>query len=102
MPADDSRLVWAPAAKKDLREIGRYYLRVASRDVADRLLRDIERTSRLIAQRPLAWRTRDEIMPGLRSILVHPYVIFYRVTDNTVEIARAAEQRDEFASLESA
>jgi len=33
------------------------------------------------------WRARDEIMPGLRSVLVHPYVIFYRLTETNVEIA---------------
>jgi hypothetical protein len=34
---ESSRLVWAPTAKKELRDIRRYDLRVASRKVADRV-----------------------------------------------------------------
>jgi plasmid stabilization system protein ParE len=79
MPGENSRIVWAPAAKKDLRDIWRYFEDVASPEVADWLLRDIAQVGERVRQRPLAWRTRDEIMPGLRSILVHPYVLFYRV-----------------------
>src|SRR5438270_518937 len=78
MPGANKRLVWSPAAQKDLREIWRYYANAASLEIADRLLRDIGEAARRIQQRPLTGRTRDEVMPGLRSILVHPYVIFYR------------------------
>jgi len=41
MPARNREIVWAPAARKDLRDIWHYFVSVASRDVADRLLRDI-------------------------------------------------------------
>lgn len=46
----------------------------------------------------MAWRSRDEIIPGLRSILVHPYVIFYRA-NNDVEIVRVLHQRRNFAAV---
>jgi toxin ParE1/3/4 len=73
---------------------------VASPEVADRLLRDIRRASEQVGQRPHAWRARDEVMPGLRSILVHPYVLFYRVQAGTVEIARVLhQQRRNFADI---
>src|SRR5262245_63846905 len=68
MPAENRRLVWAPAATNDLRDIWRYFVGVASPEVADRLLRDIQRASERVRQRPLAWRARDEVMPGLRSV----------------------------------
>jgi len=93
MPAEHRRIIWSPAARNDLREIWRYFLGVASRDVADGLLRDIRFAAEKVRQRPLAWRARDDVMPGLRSILVHPYVIFYRVKEGTVEIVRVLHQR---------
>ena len=40
-------------------------------------------------------RTRFELMPGLRSALVHPYMIFYRINDNHVEIVRVLHERME-------
>ena len=45
MPEKNSPISWAPAAKRDLRDIWRYFARVASIEVADRLLRDILRAS---------------------------------------------------------
>ena len=99
MPGTDNRIVWAPAAKNDLRDIWRYFVGVASPEVADRLLRDIVWASERVRQRPLAGRARDEVMPGLRSILVHPYVVFYRVKSGTVEVVRVVHQRRNFAVM---
>jgi len=99
MPAENKRLTWAPSAKNDLRDIWRYFVGVASPEIADRLLRDIHRASERVRQRPLAWRARDEVMPGLRSILVHPYVVFYRLSDETVEIVRVLHQRRNLAAV---
>jgi plasmid stabilization system protein ParE len=38
-------------------------------------------------------------MPGLRSVLVHPYLIFYRLTDTRVEVARVIHGRRNFAAI---
>ena len=99
MPAGNRRLVWAPAAKNDLRDIWRYFVGVASPEIADRLLRDIHRAGERARDRPQTWRVRDEIMPGLRSILVHPYVVFYRFSGETVEIVRVLHQRRNLAAV---
>ena len=37
---------------------------------------------------PEMGRLRPEIAPNLRSTLVHPYVLFYRVEGETVQIVR--------------
>jgi toxin ParE1/3/4 len=99
MPAEGRRLVWAPAAKNDLRQIWRYFVGVASPEIADRLLKDIQRACERVRRRPFTWRMRDEIVPGLRSILVHPYVVFYRMTGETVEIVRVLHQRRNLAEV---
>jgi toxin ParE1/3/4 len=99
MPAKRRRVIWAPKAKQDLREVWRYYSRVASPEIADKLLRDIDRAGERLAQQALLWRARDDVMPGLRSVLVHPYIVFYRLTDTSVEIARVIHGRRNLAAI---
>jgi toxin ParE1/3/4 len=93
MPKEARRVVWAPKSKKDLRDVWRYYQRVASPEIADKLLREIDEAGRRLSDEALMWRARDEILPGLRSVLVPPYTIFYRVRDGVVEIARVLHER---------
>lgn len=38
-------------------------------------------------------------MPGLRSVLVHSYIVFYRVQATNVEIVRVLHQRRDFAAI---
>jgi toxin ParE1/3/4 len=99
MPAEGRRLVWSPVATNDLRNIWRYFIGVASPEIADRLLRDIQRAGERARQRPLTWRVRDDVMPGLRSILVNPYVVFYRLSGDAVEIVRVLHQRRNLAKV---
>jgi len=98
MPAA-KRAVWSPRADQDLREIWRYYTSAASNEIADRLLYDIDSTARRAAERPQASRAGDELIPGLRSILVRPYSLFYRVTGNDIEIVRVLHERRNFPAL---
>jgi toxin ParE1/3/4 len=93
MPEKRRKVVWAPKSKHDLREVWRYYGRVASPDIADTLLREIDQAGERLAEQALMWRARDDVMSGLRSVLVRPYTIFYRVQNGTVEIARVLHER---------
>ena len=98
MRAVRRRLLWAPSSRRDLLDIWHYYAGIASADVADRLLRDIHGAAERARARPLTWRTRDEVMPGLRSVTAHPYVVFYRVENDAVEIVRVLHQRRDIAA----
>ena len=49
---------------------------------------DIERIFGLIAEHPQIGRQRPEVMPGLRSFAIAPWVIFYRIEDEAVGIVR--------------
>ena len=89
----DRRIVWAPRARRDLSEIWKYFARVGSVDVADKLLRDINHAGRQLGRHAFMGRPRDELVSGLRSVLVHPHIIFYRVSEEAVEIARVLHQR---------
>jgi toxin ParE1/3/4 len=98
-PSALKRVVWSPKAKRDLRQIWRYFARVASPDIADNLLREISDAGQRLAERPLLWRSRDDVLPGLRAVLVHPYTVFYRVTDSSVEIVRVLHERRDFTAV---
>ena len=99
MPKKRRRVVWTPTAKRDLRDVGRHYARVASLEIADQMVREIAETSERLADRALMWRARDEVAPGLRSVLRHPYVIFYRVNNGSVEVARVSHGRRNFSAV---
>ncbi|MGH9524196.1 MAG: type II toxin-antitoxin system RelE/ParE family toxin [Terriglobales bacterium] len=53
---------------------------------ADRLLKTFESTFAMLARRPLLGRSRDELLPGLRSFPVGNYVVFYHRIKGGVSI----------------
>lgn len=90
------RVVWAPRAEQDLRDIWRYYAHVASPNLADDHLRNIKQAGERLSEQFLLWRSRDEVALGLRSVRVHPHPLFYRIKDDVIEIARVLHERRNF------
>jgi toxin ParE1/3/4 len=82
-----------------LLSVWRYFARVGSVEVADNVLREIHRGARRAAEHPLMGRPREELAAGLRSMLVHPHVILYRTSQDSVEIARVLHQRRDLAAV---
>ena len=80
----------SPEADADLDSIWHYIAsKSGSFDTADRLIDSITRRFLLLASHPNVGRPRDEdLHPGLRSFPVGEYVIFYRVTNDSVLILR--------------
>ena len=72
------RLVRTPQAEQDLIEIWQYIAR-ENEAAANRVLDQLERKSRLVAERPYLGRPRDSIRPGLRQTLSGHYLILYRL-----------------------
>jgi toxin ParE1/3/4 len=91
-------VVWAAQARHDLIDIWKYFARVASPEIADKLLRDIKAAAERLREHPFSGRPRNEIASGLRSLLVHPHSIIYRVTETKVDIARILHERRDFAA----
>jgi toxin ParE1/3/4 len=50
-----------------------------------------------IAERPLSYPAREDLAPGLRAGLHRPYLILFRITGDTVEIARVVHGARDFA-----
>jgi len=98
MAAGRSELFWSPKARRDLIDIWKYYAKTASPEIADNLLREIRAGAERLKEHPFSGRPRDEIARGLRSLLVHPHSIIYRVTDQTVAIARILHERRNLAA----
>jgi toxin ParE1/3/4 len=80
-------------------DIWAYYARVASPETADDLLREIDRIGEGIRENPLLSRQRDELLPGLRSVIVRPHVIFFRIGDSVVEVVRVLHGRRDFPAI---
>lgn len=93
------RVVWSPEADRDLLDIWAYYARVESPEVADNLLREIDRAGEAIGENPLLSRQRDELIAGLRSVVVRPHVIFFRIKNGAVEVVRVLHGRRDFPAI---
>lgn len=90
--------VKAPAADIDLIEIWSY---ISQRDfeTADRFLERLEASFEQLAEQPFMGRDRRDLFPGLRSLAVGNYIIFYRVDENVVQIARVLNTARDVASI---
>jgi toxin ParE1/3/4 len=78
-------------AEQDLEDLWVY---VAQRDemAADRQVAQLLDRLPMLAQFPNMGQQRDELLEGLRSFPIKPYVVFYTVYPNRIEIARVLHQ----------
>jgi toxin ParE1/3/4 len=53
----------------------------------------------MLVRFPEIGRSRPEIAPNLRSTLVHPYVIFYRLEGDAVQIIRILHGKSDLRSI---
>jgi toxin ParE1/3/4 len=93
------KISWSPEAEQDLLEIWQYRAEHGSVEAADRLLRAIDTACRSLADGPFRGRARDELRPGLRSILVEAYLIFYRVGAGAVEVVGVLHERRDAGAM---
>ncbi len=53
----------------------------------------------MLAQNPFLGRSRDEVAPGYRSVVVGRYVVFYLATGEDVEIVRVLHGRRDLSAV---
>lgn len=81
-----STLTWAPRARQDLVAIWGYYATL-NPDAADRLLDEIERIARLLAENPMMGVGRNELGAGVRTfVAARIFVVAYRVLKDGVDV----------------
>ena len=95
MPEVRPAALWSPEALDDRERIWDYYARVAGSHTAEKILREIAEVIRLIEEHPFAGRARNELRPGLRSFAAPPHVVFYRVVNDTPQIVRVLDGRQD-------
>jgi plasmid stabilization system protein ParE len=96
--ADDTQVRWSPASRQDLIDIWQYFARLASPNIADNLLCDIVATVARLAEYPLT-RTLNDLIPGVRAVRSHPYILFYRIAKNVPEIVRVLHEHLGYAHV---
>jgi toxin ParE1/3/4 len=96
--------LWSPEALHDRERIWDYYDQAAGRHTTEKILREIAAVIALIEDHPFAGRARNEVRPGLRSFAATPHVVFYRVVNDTPQIVRVLDGRqdieEEFSARE--
>jgi toxin ParE1/3/4 len=94
-----TRITRTKLARADLRDIW-LFIAHDSVDAADRFLDRLDRTIRLIAERPTLGEPQDRIKHGLRRFVVGPYLIFYEPIAGGIRVVRvlhgARRWEDEF------
>jgi toxin ParE1/3/4 len=83
---------FAPAAEADFDAIADHIAR-ADPTAAAKLITRMKRLAALIASRPRIGRPREDLRAGLRSFPVESYILFYRIVDDGIEVARVLHGR---------
>ena len=81
-------LVVSHRAEADLREIWVYSFENWGEEQADRYLDQLDDGLQKCGVDPDAGKSRDEVRPGYRSMLVRKHVVYYTFTDGEVLIQR--------------
>ena len=81
------KVVLLDQASEDLDEIW-FYIAQDSPENADRFIDSTLKRCQMLAEHPDMGQDRDETLPDLQSFPVGNYVIFYRATDDGIEIIR--------------
>jgi toxin ParE1/3/4 len=99
MAAARDLLVWSAEAGADLLSIWQFGAHEWSLTAADDHQRALERATRRLLENAQLGRSRDELILGLRSIVVDPHVVFYRISSTAIEIVRVVNQREDIETI---
>lgn len=87
------------AAENDLLNIWSY-IADDNPKAADKLIDKLIHCMESLADMPLMGRSRDDIRLGYRSFPVGHYVVFYRVSKNTIEIMHVLHGKRDITSFQ--
>ncbi len=99
MARADRTIIWSADAERDIDDIWDYLAAEASIEVADEVVRGLFRVCDNLVSHPFLGRPRDGLIVGLRSILAHPHIVFYRVSGSNIEIVRVLHQRRDLDAI---
>ena len=93
-----NRYIIAPSASRDLNDIANYFLNM-NVEAGEKLFQDFNKKCNRLARFPNIGRSYNHIKPLLRGLPLHGYIIFYQVIDETVEILRIVNGRQDVERL---
>ena len=88
-----------PLASQDIEAIADYLAKQSSLTTAENFLQSLNSTLKRLAKFPELGRKRDELYPGLRSLPYKSYLIFYRLSDEAIEIFRVVSGYQDLEAL---
>ena len=92
------RLLLSTSARSELINI-RKYVATENKQAANRIIREIKARFETLVKFPELGRRRDELKKGMRSFAIKNYVVFYFVTENSVEIVRVLHGAQDIDSI---
>ncbi len=93
------RIIRRERAIEDLLEHWSYRAIVAGEASADALIERIEKRLFLLAEYPDSGTKRDELRPGLRSVVLGKLVLFYNPLGDGIELVRVLDGRRDLPPL---
>jgi len=82
-----TKVIYAPEAEFELVEIGGYIALDSERN-AEAFVAKLREKAAKVALNPRIYRTRDDLLPGLRSAAFGNYLILFRIVEGGIEVAR--------------
>jgi toxin ParE1/3/4 len=89
------KLIVAPAAKNDLKDIYLYGTREWGQAQSESYLSAIKNQLWLLTEQPFIGVERAEISPEIRSLVIQSHTVFYRLTNRQIEIIRVLHGRQD-------
>jgi len=92
------KFIIAPTASQDLNKIADYFLTV-NVTAGEKLFQLFNQKIKQLTQFPLMGRSYNHIKPSLRGLPPKGYIIFYRVSDDQIEILRIVNGHQNLSDL---
>ncbi len=92
-------LIISPAARGDLGDIFRFSVETWGRQKAENYLNVLSPHIHALLAAPHLGSSREDILPGLRSIRVVRHIVFYRIEQERVEVIRVLSERQDSSVL---
>jgi toxin ParE1/3/4 len=92
------KFIIAPTASQDLNKIADYFLTV-NVTAEEKLFQLFNQKIKQLTQFPLMGRSYNHIKPSLRGLPLKGYIIFYRVSDDQIEILRIINGHQNLSDL---
>ena len=83
-----AHIILRPRAERDIREIWLYLAEQTDANHADRVAHQMLQKLEMLSTHPYLGRQRNEIRPGLRSLVIGRYVAFYFPLEDGVDLVR--------------